>query len=65
MSTSELLIVAVVALILFGGKRLPEILRLWGRTLRDLRRAFNRLKKEMGLDEFDDFLKPGPPSRKK
>jgi sec-independent protein translocase protein TatA len=65
MSGSELLLVAVVAFILFGGKRMPEILRTWGRTVRDFRRAFEEMKRQMGLDEFDDIKSPPPPNKPK
>lgn len=54
MSGSELLIVLLVALFLFGGKRLPDIARTAGKTIRDLRRMWEETKRQMGLDLLDD-----------
>ncbi len=61
MSGSELLVVLLVALFLFGGKRLPEIARTAGRTIRDLRRMWEETKRQMGLDLMDDIK---PPAKK-
>ncbi|MDP8239560.1 MAG: twin-arginine translocase TatA/TatE family subunit [Candidatus Hatepunaea meridiana] len=57
MSSSELLVVAVAALLLFGGKKLPEFLRTWGRIMRDIKRNYYEFKRQIGLDEFDDVIK--------
>jgi len=57
MSFGELMVVAVACLVLFGGKRLPEVMRNLGKTVRTLRRYYNEFKKEMGLDDFDDLRK--------
>lgn len=55
MSPSEILIVILAALLLFGGKRLPELARTWGRTVAEFRKIFLRLKRDIGLDfDFDD-----------
>jgi len=68
MGGSELLFILVVALILFGGKRLPELARTWGRTLREMRRAWIEIKRQMGLDLMDDVRRPPrsapPPSKR-
>ena len=37
----ELLVVLLIALILFGGKRLPEIARGLGRSVADFKSALN------------------------
>ena len=57
MSFGELLVVVIAVLILFGGKRLPEMARQLGKTMRTFRRYYNEFRKEIGLDEFDDFRK--------
>lgn len=62
MSGSELLIVLLAVLILFGGKRMPEIARTLGRTIRDLRRMWEETKRQIGLDEIND-LKSSPPRK--
>ena len=43
---TELLLIAVVALVLFGPKKLPEIGRMLGKTLRDFKQAANELMNE-------------------
>ncbi|OCT11140.1 hypothetical protein A8709_05485 [Paenibacillus pectinilyticus] len=43
---SELLLIAVVALVLFGPQKLPEIGRMLGKTLRDFKQAANELMKD-------------------
>jgi len=58
MSGSETLLVLVVALLLFGGKRMPELARAAGRMLRNLRRAWEEVKRQMGVDLEDSDKKP-------
>ncbi len=56
MSGSELILVLVAVLLLFGGKRLPELARSWGRVVREIRRSYDELKRQIGLDidEIDE-----------
>ena len=49
--TQELLLVVVVVLILFGGKKLPELMRGAGRGIREFKDAVNTATK-------DDDTKP-------
>lgn len=53
---SELLFLAVIAMLVIGPKRLPETLRflgLWtGRIKRSLSRAYQELEREVGLDDI-------------
>ena len=49
--TGELLVILVVVLVLFGGKKLPEFARSLGIGIREFKKACN------GLDE-DTFDKP-------
>jgi sec-independent protein translocase protein TatB len=49
----EIVLVAVVALIVFGPEKLPELARTVGRTAQQLRRAASDLR-----DEFDSALDP-------
>ncbi|MFH1531271.1 MAG: twin-arginine translocase TatA/TatE family subunit [Pseudomonadota bacterium] len=67
LGTTELLMVFVVVLILFGPKQLPQIAKTIGKGLRDIRRAANQLKHEVGLDELDEIYprsRPIPPPRR-
>jgi len=60
MSGGELLVVVIAILALFGGKRLPELARAWGRTVRNWRRMLNQLKREAGWEEVDLNEPPKP-----
>ena len=44
---SEVLIIMLVALIVFGPKKLPEVARTLGRTVGNLRRAMDDLREEI------------------
>ena len=56
----EIMVVAVIALIVFGPQRLPEIARTVGRALNELKRQASDIRSEFesGLDLTDD-----PPPR--
>jgi sec-independent protein translocase protein TatB len=49
---SEMIAIAVIALVLIGPKQLPEVARILGRFLNDLRRTTNTL-----TDEFRNQVK--------
>jgi sec-independent protein translocase protein TatB len=55
----ELLMLAVLALLIFGPERLPEIARTVGRVVGQIRReatsTFDALKAEVELDELTSF----------
>ncbi len=58
LSMTKLLVLAVIALIVFGPNELPKITRQAGRALRDLRRIAEGAKSDLreGLGpEFQDF----------
>ncbi len=52
---TELLIIVIIALVVFGPKRLPELGRTIGKGLSEFRRASNDLKRsleeEIALDD--------------
>lgn len=60
----ELIFILVLALLIFGPKRLPEIGRTIGRGMSEFRKASNDLKRtinvELALDEAPPA--PSPPS---
>ena len=68
LGTTEMMMIFVVVLILFGPKQLPQIARTIGKGLRDIRRAANQIKHEVGLDELENEIyrtaKPSPPPRR-
>ena len=58
LSLTKLLVLAVIALVVFGPKELPKIAAQAGRALRDLRRIAEGAKQDLreGLGpEFEDF----------
>ncbi|HEX6262105.1 MAG TPA: twin-arginine translocase TatA/TatE family subunit [Actinomycetota bacterium] len=54
----EIIVILLVALLVFGPRRLPEIGRTVGKSLREFRRATTNLKAE-----FEQDLDVGPPRR--
>lgn len=61
---TEIAFILVLALLLFGPKRLPEIGRTIGKGLAEFRRASNDLRRtlenEVALDEVNDKRRPTP-----
>ncbi len=56
----ELAIVAVIALLVFGPKRLPELARTVGKGLAEFRRASTDLRQSLNFD-LDEDISPKPP----
>ena len=56
-SPAELVTIAVVALVVFGPQRLPEIARRAGRVIRDLRTAAAEFRSAIER-EYGDTLEP-------
>jgi sec-independent protein translocase protein TatA len=50
---SEMMVVFVVILLLFGSKSLPEMARKFGKAMRQFKKAADDVKKEIDID--DDF----------
>ncbi len=51
---TELIVILIVALIVFGPKRLPEIGRTLGRSLNEFSRASTDLRRELEVDVKDE-----------
>jgi len=47
----ELVLIFLVALLLFGPTRLPEIARLLGKIVREIHRALDEIKREISDDD--------------
>lgn len=56
----EILVVAAVALIVFGPNRLPEMARSFGKTFAELKRQASEIKADItaGLDADEEPSKP-------
>lgn len=50
----EIIVVLVVALIVFGPAKLPELGRSIGRGIREFKQAFNDVGKAFSLEEEQD-----------
>jgi Tat protein translocase TatB subunit len=56
----EIMVCALVALIVFGPDKLPDIARTVGRTIQELRRQAEDVKNEFSRGLHDDpFAEPG------
>lgn len=53
---SEILIILVLILLLFGAKRLPELARSLGKGIREFRKAAEDIKDEIRINDTDDDL---------
>jgi len=51
----ELIIILIIALLLFGGRKIPELMRGLGKGVKEYKNAVNGVEKEMdSLDEAED-----------
>jgi sec-independent protein translocase protein TatA len=59
---NEILIILIIVLLLFGGKKIPELMRGLGRGMREFNDAKNNVRKEIedGINEKEQ--KPVAPS---
>ena len=53
----ELIVVLVIALIIFGPRKLPEIGSALGKSLREFKKATNEMKKTISLDVDEEPAK--------
>jgi len=60
MSFTELLIIAILALVLLGPDQLPSAARTAGKWMRELRRATEDLKDQIETGLLEDERKPRP-----
>jgi TatA/E family protein of Tat protein translocase len=60
---SELLIVGLIALLLFGPDKLPEVLRTFGKGMREFRKAVSDVENEI-KDSLEGEMKKKTPEQK-
>ena len=58
--TQELLLILLVVLLLFGGKRIPEVARSLGKGMADFRKAMHEVQREIDVE----MLKTPEPNRR-
>tara|TARA_Y100000590_G_C15571930_1_gene958918 strand:+ start:94 stop:279 length:186 start_codon:yes stop_codon:yes gene_type:complete len=58
LGTTEIIIIAVIVLLLFGGRKLPELARGLGLGLREFKNASRDIKKEVedATDDINDSV---------
>ncbi len=54
----ELIVILVLALIVLGPEKLPEVAKQIAKFVNDLRKATDEFKKELELDKLDDIKNP-------
>ncbi len=48
--TTEIIVIAAIVLLLFGGKKLPELMRGIGKGIKEFKQGVNDLKKDVTAD---------------
>ena len=51
----DLLVILVIALIVFGPKKLPELARIIGKAMGELKRTTEEVKESIGMKELGDI----------
>lgn len=59
--TGELALIFALILLLFGPRRLPEIARMIGKALSQLRSASNDFREQIMRMDIEEELSPSPP----
>ena len=54
---TELIIIFVIILLIFGGKKLPELAKGLGKGIREFKKATREVQDELDLDKIDDDRK--------
>lgn len=59
LGTNEIIIILVIVLLLFGGRKIPELMRGLGKGVREFNDAKTNVKKEME-DHVTEIKNPQP-----
>ena len=51
---TELIIIFVIILLIFGGKKLPELAKGLGKGIREFKKATKDVQDDLNLDDIDD-----------
>lgn len=63
LGAGEVIIIALVVLLLFGGKKIPELMRGIGKGVRSFKEGINDVEKEIGSIDTD-IKNVGTPDKK-
>ena len=61
MGAGELIVIFTLVILLFGAKRLPELARSLGRSIKEFKHATQGLKDEFDIDKIDERPTQAPP----
>ena len=51
---TELIIIFTIILLIFGGKKLPELAKGLGKGIREFKKATKEVQQEIDLDELEE-----------
>jgi len=51
---TELIIIFTIILLIFGGKKLPELAKGLGKGIREFKKATREVQQEIDLDEIEE-----------
>jgi len=54
---TELIIIFVIILLIFGGKKLPELAKGLGKGIREFKKATKEVQDELDIDKIEDDTK--------
>ena len=49
--TGEIILIALVVLLLWGGKKIPELMKGLGKGVKSFKEGMNEIEKDINLDE--------------
>lgn len=60
----EILIIILIVLLLFGARRIPEVMRAFGKGVKEFKKAAKEIESSVDEDEDkdSDSQKPSPPA---
>jgi len=63
----EIVVIVIVVLILFGGRKIPELAKGLGKGLREFKREMQGVRRdfEESVEEEDDYDRPRPRKRRR
>ena len=62
LGTTEILVIALIILLLFGGRKIPELMRGLGKGVKSFRQGMNEVEEEI-KKPLEDLDKDKPGSR--
>ncbi|MDH6311720.1 sec-independent protein translocase protein TatA [Parabacteroides sp. PFB2-10] len=54
LGTGEIVIIAIIVLLLFGGKKIPELMKGIGKGVKNFKDGVKGLEDDIKLDDTDD-----------